>query len=358
MPDKLIDLRGINKSFDDTQVLKDIDLYIRRNEFMTLLGPSGCGKTTLLRIIAGFESPDKGTVIFADRDITKLPPYERQLNTVFQRYALFPHMNVYDNVAFGLTLEKLDKAAISERVVQALALVDLAGMEKRSIDTLSGGQQQRVAIARALVKRPQVLLLDEPLAALDKKLRQSMQRELKAMQQKLGITFVFVTHDQEEALTMSDTVVVMSGGVIQQIGTPMDVYNEPKNRFVAQFIGQSNLLSGVMPCDCKVVFDGAEFECIDTGFAPNQPVDVVVRPEDIYIVDAAHGTIAGVVERVTFMGVFNEMIIRTDSGMLWQVQDTGSRPVGAVVGLRVRPEDIHVMAATPPPPAPEEEVPE
>ncbi|MCL2433697.1 MAG: ABC transporter ATP-binding protein, partial [Clostridia bacterium] len=260
-----------------------------------------------------------------------------------QRYALFPHMNVADNIAFGLHAEKYPREAIRDRVREMLQLVDMEGFEKRGVHQLSGGQQQRVAIARALIKRPQVLLLDEPLAALDKKMRQGMQRELKAMQQHLGITFVFVTHDQEEALTMSDTVAVIRGGVIQHIGTPMEVYNEPKNRFVAQFIGESNMLPGAIPRDCEALFGGGAFECVDKGFRPNEVVDVVIRPEDIYIVDSEHGTVTGVVESITFMGIHNEMRIRGADGYVWRVFDTGSRPVGEEVGLRIRPDDIHLM---------------
>nr|MDD6335514.1 ABC transporter ATP-binding protein [bacterium] len=343
MPEKLIELQHITKVFDGVTVLDDVDFYINRNEFITLLGPSGCGKTTTLRILGGFEKPDEGRVLFEGVDITTIPPYKRQLNTVFQRYALFPHMNVFDNIAFGLHINKRPKDEVRQRVMDALRLVDLTGFEYRHVDSLSGGQQQRVAIARAIVNRPQVLLLDEPLAALDLKMRKGMQRELKEMQQQLGITFVYVTHDQEEALTMSDTIVVMNGGVLQQIGPPTSIYNEPKNRFVARFIGESNILDGIMPKDCLVRFGGAEFECVDTGFAPDEAVDVVVRPEDIYIVDEKNGHITGEVISVTFMGMFNEIIVRADDGFEWRIQDTGSRPVGSRVGLIVRPDDIHIM---------------
>ena len=341
MADKLIEIQGINKSFD-IQVLYDINLYIRRNEFITLLGPSGCGKTTLLRVLGGFEQPDSGYVRFDGTDITALPAHKRKLNTVFQRYALFPHMNVFDNVAFGMRVDKQSKDFIAAKVRDMLALVDMTGFEKRAVDSLSGGQMQRVAIARALCKQPQVLLLDEPLAALDLKMRKGMQQELKAMQKSLGITFVFVTHDQEEALTMSDTVVVMRAGYIQQIGTPQDIYNEPKNRFVAEFIGESNILPGVVRGPDTVAFGGHTFDCVDR-FAANEHVEVVVRPEDIYLVDAERGHIQGEVETFTFMGQYNEMRIRAADGFLWRVQDTGTREVGATVGLIIRPEDIHLM---------------
>jgi spermidine/putrescine transport system ATP-binding protein len=341
---KFIELLGITKKFDEeTVALNRIDLYIRRREFLTLLGPSGCGKTTMLRLIAGFETPTDGRIWMDGADITDRPPYRRRVNTVFQRYALFPHLNVFDNVAFGLKIKKLDKSVIARKVAAMLELVGLTGYERRSTDALSGGQQQRVAIARALVNEPEVLLLDEPLGALDLKMRKEMQGELKDMQQELGITFLYVTHDQEEALTMSDTVVVMNRGQIQQIGTPMDIYNEPKNAFVADFIGESNIIPAQMPEDRKVTFLGHTFDCVDEGFAPDAELDVVLRPEDIYLVDETHGELAGTVENVVFKGVHYEMKI--DCGEFTMlVQDTLMRPAGARVGIIVRPEDIHVMA--------------
>ncbi|MDD6204286.1 MAG: ABC transporter ATP-binding protein [Firmicutes bacterium] len=339
---KLIELKGITKVFDETPVLDNIDLYIRQKEFITLLGPSGCGKTTTLRIIAGFEYPTAGTVLFDGADVSSVPPYKREVNTVFQKYALFPHMNVEDNIAFGLTLKHVPQDEIRQRVGQMLELIDLPGYNKRKVDSLSGGQQQRIAIARALINRPKVLLLDEPLGALDLKMRKEMQLELKSMQQQLGITFVYVTHDQEEALTMSDTIVVMAQGRIQQIGTPEMIYNEPKNGFVADFIGESNIIDGVMHADCDVYFGGARFECVDKGFAPDEPVDVVVRPEDIYLVEPDKGQISGRVISTTFKGVHYEMIVECD-GYEWMIQDTTMREVGAEVGLFVRPFDIHIM---------------
>ena len=281
MGKKIIELKNLSKNFGDNQVLKGIDLNIYENEFLTLLGPSGCGKTTILRIIAGFEEPSHGQVMFNGEDIAKVPAYKREVNTVFQKYALFPFLNVHDNVAFGLNLKKKDKKEIDEKVTKMLALVGLAGFGNRDITSLSGGQQQRVAIARALVNEPKVLLLDEPLAALDAKLRKGMQAELKKIQKEVGITFIFVTHDQEEALSMSDTIVVMNDGIIQQIGTPMDIYNEPQNRFVANFIGESNIIEGVMPKDCLVVFDDVQWECVDKGFKENENIEVVLRPEDM-----------------------------------------------------------------------------
>lgn len=277
MGKKIIELKNLSKNFDDNQVLKGIDLNIYENEFLTLLGPSGCGKTTILRIIGGFEEPSHGQVLFNGKDIAKVPPYKREVNTVFQKYALFPFLNVYDNVAFGLNIKKTDKKEIEKKVIKMLELVGLKGFEKRDVTSLSGGQQQRVAIARALVNEPKVLLLDEPLGALDAKLRKGMQAELKKIQKEVGITFIFVTHDQEEALSMSDTIVVMNDGVIQQIGTPMDIYNEPENRFVATFIGESNIIEGVMPKDCMVIFDDVEWECVDKGFKENEEIEVVLR---------------------------------------------------------------------------------
>lgn len=339
---KLIELQGITKIYDDNTVLDNIDLYIRKREFITLLGPSGCGKTTTLRIIAGFEYPTSGKVLFDGRDVSGVPPYKREVNTVFQKYALFPHMNVEDNIAFGLTLKKTPADEIKRRVDEMLNMIDLPGYNKRKVDSLSGGQQQRIAIARALVNRPKVLLLDEPLGALDLKMRQEMQLELKSMQQQLGITFVYVTHDQEEALTMSDTIVVMAQGRIQQIGTPEMIYNEPKNGFVADFIGESNIIDGIMHADCDVSFGGARFECVDTGFSPDEPVDVVVRPEDIYLVEPEKGQISGRVISTTFKGVHYEMIVQCGD-YEWMIQDTTMREVGAEVGLFVRPYDIHIM---------------
>lgn len=339
---KLIELQGITKIYDDNTVLDNIDLYIRKREFITLLGPSGCGKTTTLRIIAGFEYPTSGKVLFDGRDVSGVPPYKREVNTVFQKYALFPHMNVEDNIAFGLTLKKTTADEIKRRVDEMLNMIDLPGYNKRKVDSLSGGQQQRIAIARALVNRPKVLLLDEPLGALDLKMRKEMQLELKSMQQQLGITFVYVTHDQEEALTMSDTIVVMAQGRIQQIGTPEMIYNEPKNGFVADFIGESNIIDGIMHADCDVSFGGARFECVDTGFSPDEPVDVVVRPEDIYLVEPEKGQISGRVISTTFKGVHYEMIVQCGD-YEWMIQDTTMREVGAEVGLFVRPYDIHIM---------------
>ena len=339
----LIELLNVCKSFDDNEVLKNINLYIDKNEFVTLLGPSGCGKSTILRIIAGFEEPDGGDVLFDGKSILSIPPYERTVNTVFQKYALFPHLIVADNIAFGLKLNKLPSAEIAKKVGKVLELVNLSGFEKRAVTSLSGGQQQRVAIARALVNEPAVLLLDEPLAALDLKLRQGMQLELKNMQRELGITFIYVTHDQEEALTMSDTVVVMREGTIQQIGTPTDIYNEPKNAFVADFIGKSNIVPGIMKSDCLVNIDGVDFECVDKNFGENEPVDVVVRPEDIYLVEPGKGKIAGTVESAIFKGVHYEMFVCTDDGQKWIVHDTNLFDVGSKVGIIVKPFDIHVM---------------
>ena len=339
----LIELKNICKTFDDTEVLKNINLYIDKNEFVTLLGPSGCGKSTMLRIIAGFEEPDGGDVIFEGKSILSVPPYERTVNTVFQKYALFPHLNVEDNVAFGLKLKKLPANEIKEKVSKMLELVNLKGYEKRSVNALSGGQQQRVAIARALVNEPSVLLLDEPLAALDLKLRQSMQLELKNMQKELGITFIYVTHDQEEALTMSDTVVVMKEGTIQQIGKPTDIYNEPKNAYVADFIGKSNIMDAVMKKDLLVEIEGEEFECADTGFDTDEIVDVVVRPEDIYLVEPDKGKIRGTVESAIFKGVHYEMCVVTESGAKWLVHDTTLFDIDTEVGILVKPFDIHVM---------------
>ena len=349
---RLIELKGVCKSFGDTQVLHDVDLYIRKCEFITLLGPSGCGKTTLLRIIGGFEMPSSGEVLFEGKDMTGIPPYKRRINTVFQKYALFSHLNVFDNIAFGLNLKtpeqlgvhskKEMKEEIARRVNRMLKLVKMEGYEKRSIDALSGGQQQRIAIARALVNEPEVLLLDEPLGALDLKLRKEMQLELKAMQQQLGITFIYVTHDQAEALTMSDTVVVMNHGCIQQIGDPKRIYDEPKNAFVADFIGESNIIAGTMIEDELCEMFGQEFPCVDEGFAPNEPVDIVVRPEDVMVVGEDVGQLTGEVTSVIFKGVHYEMMIRTDA-FTWKVHSTTMQPVGTRVGLTIVPFNIHIM---------------
>lgn len=349
---RLIELKGVSKSFGDTQVLHDVNLYIRKCEFITLLGPSGCGKTTMLRIIGGFETPSEGEVFFDGKDLTGIPPYKRRINTVFQKYALFTHLNVFDNIAFGLKLKTPEtlgvktkreaKAEIEKRVQRMLKLVKMEGYEKRSVDSLSGGQQQRIAIARALVNEPEVLLLDEPLGALDLKLRKEMQLELKSMQQQLGITFIYVTHDQEEALTMSDTVVVLNGGRIQQIGDPKRIYDEPKNAFVADFIGESNILPGIMLEDELVEFAGREFPCVDEGFDANEPVDVVVRPEDIMVVGSDVGMLTGTVESVLFKGVHYEMMIHTGD-FRWKVHSTTMQPVGSEVGLSIVPFNIHIM---------------
>ncbi len=338
----IIDLKNISVSFDGQPVLKNINLYIRDGEFVTLLGPSGCGKTTTLRIIAGFQAPDSGEVIFEGKVINGVPAHKRQVNTIFQRYALFPNRNVFDNVAFGLEQKKLPKAEIRKTVEEMLALVNLKGFEKRRISSLSGGQQQRVAIARALAVKPRVLLLDEPLGALDLKLRKDMQVELKNIQQRLGITFIYVTHDQEEALSMSDTIVVLDNGEIQQIGTPTDIYNEPKNAFVADFIGESNILDGIMHEDFSVEFHGMRFQCVDKGFGKDEPVDVVVRPEDVDIVPPEEGMLRGVVTSVTFKGVHYEIIVDID-GFKWMVQTTGYAAVGDEIGLSIKPDEIQVM---------------
>ena len=338
----IITLSNIAVSFDGQPVLEDLNLSISDGEFVTLLGPSGCGKTTTLRIIGGFVKPDKGDVLFCGQDIAKLPPYKRPVNTIFQRYALFPHLDVFENVAFGLHVQKKSKAEIRETVHKMLELVNLRGFEKRSVATLSGGQQQRVAIARALANGPKVLLLDEPLAALDLKLRKDMQNELKSMQKALGITFIYVTHDQEEALSMSDTVVVMDNGKIQQIGSPLDIYNEPVNAFVADFIGESNILDGVMISDFLVEFFGRKFNCLDKGFAPNEPVDVVIRPEDIDIVEPIRGDLTGTVTAVTFKGVHYETIVDF-KGFKWLIQTTDYYAPGNIIGIVLNPEDIHIM---------------
>ena len=339
---KIIELKNISKSFDGEMVLDNISLDIHDNEFITLLGPSGCGKTTTLRIIGGFVYPDQGDVIFMGDRINDVPPHKRNVNTVFQKYALFPHLNVFENVAFPLRERKVPKQEIKEKVEKMLNMVMLSGFAPRRVTSLSGGQQQRVAIARALVNEPKVLLLDEPLGALDLKLRKDMQQELKKIQKSTGITFIFVTHDQEEALSMSDTIVVMSEGKIQQIGTPQDIYNEPVNAFVADFIGESNIVDGVMLADYKVRFGGQIFDCLDTGFAPNEPVDVVIRPEDVDIVKPAPGVLQGTVTSVTFMGVHNEAIVDID-GFKWMIQTTDPVEEGTHIGISLEPDAIHIM---------------
>ena len=356
MSKELIRLRNIRMAFDDEVVLNDLNLYINDKEFLTLLGPSGCGKTTTLRIIGGFTTPVSGDVLFDGVRINDVPPYRRQINTVFQKYALFPHMNVFENVAFGLRMQKrpdpkdpsgkrrvkIPETEIRQRVLEMLEVVSLMGFENRKPDALSGGQQQRVAIARALVNRPKVLLLDEPLGALDLKLRKDMQLELKKIQQQVGITFIYVTHDQEEALTMSDTIVVMDKGCIQQIGTPEDIYNEPKNAFVADFIGESNIIDGVMVRDKLVKMYGREFPCLDGGFAENEPVDVVIRPEDIDIVPMEQGQLVGTVTSVTFKGMQYDIIVDF-RGFKWLIQTTDHSPVGARIGIKIDPDGIHIM---------------
>ena len=338
----IIDLKNIRVMFDDEQVLDGLNLSIRDKEFITLLGPSGCGKTTTLRIIAGFLEPDEGEIVFEGKKLNGVPAYKRQVNTIFQRYALFPHLNVYENIAFGLRIKKQKEAEIKKSVKEMLKLVNLEGFEKRRVNTLSGGQQQRVAIARAIANQPKVLLLDEPLAALDLKLRKDMQKELRNIQRKLGITFIFVTHDQEEALTLSDRVVVMDKGRIQQVGTPQDIYNEPQNAFVADFIGESNILDGTMIKDFYVNFSGNNFECLDKGFEENEQVDVVVRPEDVDIVDISSGMLKGLVTSVDFLGVHYEIIVDI-GGFKWMIQTTEEHKVGEEVGLYIEPDAIHIM---------------
>ncbi len=343
MSQPFIDLQHISKSFDGETVLDDLNLSIKENSFVTLLGPSGCGKTTTLRILGGFVTPDTGRVMFGGQDITKLPPHKRQLNTVFQKYALFPHMNIAENIAFGLKIKNKPKAYIQDKIKYALKLVNLSGYEKRSVASLSGGQQQRIAIARAIVNEPRVLLLDEPLGALDLKLRQDMQYELIRLKNELGITFVYVTHDQEEALTMSDTIVVMNKGYIQQMGTPEEIYNEPENAFVADFIGESNIVHATMIQDELVEIFGARFPCVDKGFGKNKPVDVVIRPEDIDLVEPGEAPLSGVVTHLIFKGVHYEMEVTTPDGFEWLVHSTDLFPVGRRVGLHVKPFDIQVM---------------
>ena len=342
MEKNIIDLKNITVAFDGETVLDDLSLTIKDGEFVTLLGSSGCGKTTTLRIIAGFIEPDSGSVFFDGAPVNGIPPYKRPVNTIFQKYALFPNLNVYDNIAFGLKVSKTPKDEIKKRVSEMLELVGLKGFEKKNIAYLSGGQQQRVAIARAVINKPKVLLLDEPLSALDAKLRKDMQNELKKIQRELGITFIFVTHDQEEALSMSDTVVVMNEGKIQQIGSPIDIYNEPQNAFVADFIGESNIIDGVMLEDFKVKLEGTVFECLDKGFGKNEPVDVVIRPEDVDIVACDKGMITGTITSVTFRGVHFEFIIDV-GGFKWMIQTTDFHEVGENVGLFIEPDAIHIM---------------
>ncbi len=338
----LLRINNLVKTYEDQTVLNDVSFEVKESEFLTLLGPSGCGKTTTLRILGGFIKPDGGHVTFAGEELTSLPPYERQINTVFQRYALFPHLNVYENIAFGLRIKKIDEKTIREKVERMLALVNLSGYEKRRTSQLSGGQQQRIAIARALVNEPKVLLLDEPLGALDLKLRKEMQMELKTMQRELGITFIYVTHDQEEALTMSDTIIVMKKGKIQQIGSPTDIYNEPENTFVADFIGESNLIDGVMVKDYYVEFAGQGLPCVDRGFEPLEPVDVVIRPEDIRITEASEANLRGDIESVVFKGVHYEIVVR-ENDRRWLVHTTEHWDVDQAVGLVIAPDAIHIM---------------
>lgn len=344
----IIEIKDLNKSFDGVQVLKNITFYIRNNEFVTLLGPSGCGKSTTLRIIAGFETADSGIVNFEGKDLKSVPAHKRHINTVFQRYALFPHLNVFDNVAFGLHIKKVPEKEVKERVTKALKTVGLKGYENRYVDQLSGGQMQRVAIARAIINRPRVLLLDEPLGALDLKMRKEMQLELKDMQKQLGITFVYVTHDQEEALTMSDTIIVMKDGVIQQIGTPIDIYNEPKNAYVADFVGESNIIPGTMKKDYETTFAGRTFTCVDPLFSEFKegevnPVDVVIRPEDIYVKEEDEKRINGTVTDIVFKGVHYEILVMSDTGYEWMIHDVDPVVIGQRVGLTFDPDDIHIM---------------
>lgn len=342
MNNSIINLKDIVVEYDDEKILKGINLDIGDKEFLTLLGPSGCGKTTTLRIIGGFATMKSGEVLFNGKNINSLPPHKRNVNTVFQKYALFPNLNVYENIAFGLRIKKVDNDEVKKHVKEMLELVNLSGFERRSVNNLSGGQQQRVAIARALINKPKVLLLDEPLGALDLKLRKEMQIELKRIQQETEITFIYVTHDQEEALTMSDTVVVMNHGTIQQIGTPQDIYNEPKNAFVADFIGQSNILDGIMIKDFRVEFAGREFDCVDKGFSYNEPVDVVIRPEDIKVVPQIMSDISGIVQSVIFKGVHFEIKVNS-MGIIWTIHSTQCENVGNIIGLTIAPTDIHIM---------------
>lgn len=342
MEENIIELININKSFGSSEVLNNINLAIKKNEFVTFLGPSGCGKTTTLRIIGGFETPTSGELLFEGKNILSVPAHKRKLNTVFQKYALFTNMNVAENIAFGLKIKKMDKKIIDEKVAAMLKLVNLNGYENRNVTSLSGGQQQRIAIARALVNEPQVLLLDEPLGALDLKLRKEMQIELKNMQKKLGITFIYVTHDQEEALTMSDVIVVMNKGKIQQMGTPVDIYNEPINSFVAEFIGESNIINGIMHKDFLVEFENHNFECVDKGFKEDEAVNVVIRPEDIDIVPLENGMLHGKVVSVTFKGVHYEMIVECN-GFNWKIHSTDLAPLNSEVGLIIEPNEIHIM---------------
>ena len=339
---KLIELKGISKSYDGEKVISSMNLYIRDKEFITFLGPSGCGKTTTLRIIGGFETADEGQLYFDGVEISDVPAYKRNVNTVFQKYALFPHLNVYENIAFPLRLKKVEEEEIKTKVTEMLKMVALSGFENKSVSTLSGGQQQRVAIARALISHPRVLLLDEPLGALDLKLRKDMQNELKTIQQAIGITFIYVTHDQEEALSMSDTIVVMADGEIQQIGTPTDIYNEPKNAFVADFIGESNIIDGVMLEDKKVKLAGHVFDCVDGGYQANEPVDVVIRPEDVDVVAPEKGMLTGKVTSVTFKGVHYEIIVDI-RGFKWMIQSTDYVAPEATIGLYIEPDAIHIM---------------
>lgn len=342
MSKRIIEGKSLVKSYGETEVVKNIDFWVKEKEFLTLLGPSGCGKTTTLRMIAGFEQPTRGNIFFEGKDITAIPPYERPINTVFQKYALFSHMNIFENIAFGLRIKKVAESEIRKRVERMLELVNLRGFSSRSINSLSGGQQQRIAIARALVNEPKVLLLDEPLGALDLKLRKDMQIELKNMQREVGITFIYVTHDQEEALTMSDKIIVMNDGIIQQVGSPIDIYNEPENAFVADFIGESNIFDGLMIRDYEVEFAGIKWQCVDAGFGEKQPIEVVIRPEDIMVVPPADGMVTGIVESVIFKGVHYEMVIRNGE-LEWLIHSTDLSQVGEMVGMRLDPEDIHIM---------------
>lgn len=339
----LLLFKNVYKEFDGVEVLTNINLYIRKNEFLTLLGPSGCGKTTMLRLLGGFEQPTAGDLLFEGKSLAGVPPYKRKLNTVFQRYALFPHLDVYDNIAFGLKLKKMSKKDIAAKVADMLRLVGLSGYEHRSIDKLSGGQMQRIAIARALVNEPEVLLLDEPLGALDLKFRKEMQLELKRMQQQLGITFIYVTHDQEEALTMSDTIAVIDNGMIQQIGTPEDIYNEPTNTFVARFIGESNIIYGKMPADYRCYFSGREFPCVDRGFSEDEEVVIVIRPEDVDIVEPGPEVLCGEVTSVIFKGVHYEIHVKADDGYDWMIHTTDLTSIGSRIGLKIEPDAIHIM---------------